>query len=224
MKLTITTSSNRQFQSTPTELPQLYRVLHDGEMGPLWRFSVPEVFPLTPLHLIPLDREWQLFTKDLNPSMSREKWRILYGWATAFTNHEYGFDYPQAEEPLQDWVNMKDIDAPGLPTFDKPRLCGGALVTGREEAGFLWIEYLDATQPPPKADDVPIWLKFCATTVRKTASGTQAVGRFPQGGGADVWVPIISRQPIKYPLNKLEKLAQGAPLPDPYKLHLPQKK
>lgn len=197
----------------PTGTPQLWKVKHDAEMGDLWRTNVPEVFRLEPLHAIPLNREWQLFIKDLNPTMEPKKWRVLLGYRTAFTNNASGYDR-LGDPPKQDWVNRRDTNARHLPSFDQPRICGGAIVTGRVEGDRLWLEYLDASKSPPSVASVKLWQKFCATNV--TGKG---ISRFPQGGGADVWIPLIARQPISIALSKLERLDMSKPLPNPYGIY-----
>jgi lysozyme len=195
-------------------LPQLWRVKHDVEMGELWRTNLPEVFRLEPLHSIPLNREWQLFTKALNPTMEPKKWRALFAYSRAFTNNGAGYDRP-GDSPKADFVNGRDIKSIRMPAFDQPRICGGALVTGRVEGNRLWLSYIDASKSPPDIADVRLWQKFCALNV--TANG---ISKFPQGGGADVWIPLIARIPVSISLSKLEKLDMSKPLPDPYKIYV----
>lgn len=195
--------------------PRLWRVKHDAELGALWRSRVPEVFRLSPGHSIPLNRAWQEFTFDLNqPGLTPSKWRVLYGYYTAFTNKGAGYDWNNNVPPKQDWINMRDLMADDLPSFDQPRICGGAVVTGRVDGELLWLSYLDANLPPPRVEDVKPWHKFCATTV--TADG---IGRFPQRGGMDVWIPLIAREPVYLPLRNLREWTSEK-LPDPYKIYL----
>jgi hypothetical protein len=196
--------------------PQLYRVKHDAELpAGIWRTGVPEVFRLSPWHGIPLNRAWQEFTFQLNqPGLTGEKWRVLYDYRRAFTNNGAGYDYPSRTEEKADWINTRDTGARDLPRFDGPRICGGAVVTGRVEGSLFWLHYLDANGPPPAVADVKPWEKFCATTV--TANG---IGRFPQRGGMDVWVPLIARQPVYLPLANLQRW-DAEELPDAYTLYL----
>jgi hypothetical protein len=194
--------------------PQFYRIKHDIELGALWRWNVPEVFRLSPGHSIPINRAWQEFTFQLNqPGMSGDKWRVLYAHNRAFSNKNAGYDYPGGTVK-QDWVNMRDTGATDTLKFDQPRICGGAVVTGRVEGSLFWLHYLDANRPPPAVENVRPWEKFCATTV--TANG---IGKFPQRSGADVWIPLIARQPVYLPLANLQKWNEQE-LPDPYKIYL----
>lgn len=112
-------------------MTQLYRVKHDVERGKFWRSHTPEVYVLSGKgEAIPLNKDWQLFSYDMNqPGMLPKKWRVMYGWNTAFTNHGAGYDHP-GSKPKQDWVNKRDLNAKELPRFDKARICGGAVVTG----------------------------------------------------------------------------------------------
>lgn len=194
------------------KLPQLYWLKHDPERGSIWRTKVPEVFPVSD-QTVRLTKYWQYFTYYLNPGMTGSKWRVLYGYYTAFTNQGAGYDRP-GDPPKQDWINIRDLTAIDVPRFPKIILCGGALLAGIESNGFLWIDYIDANLAPPEAKNVPIWKKFCALNIvdRDTFS------RFPQGDGRDVWIPILGKEPIGIPLTNLIKLDMNKPLPSPYTL------
>lgn len=202
--------------------PPLWRVKHDWERSPQWRASVgnrhnvPEVYVLQSSGAaIPLPRAWQELTYALNqPGMDGSHWRVLYGYWTAFTNNGAGYDYP-GSAPKQDWINMRDTTARELPRFDKPRICGGAIVTGTVEGDRLRLHYLDATKAPPAVEDVKTWEKFVALNV----VDADTLSRFPQRGGLDVWIPLIGREPMWLPLEVLQPwTAEG--WPDPYKIYL----
>jgi hypothetical protein len=194
--------------------PPLWRVLHDAEMGELWRSYVPEVFRLSPWHGIQLNRQWQEFTYALNqPGLTPEKWRVLYDFRRAFTNNGAGYDWNSNNPPKQDWINMRDTNATDLPRFDGPRICGGAVVTGRVDGDWLWLDYLDANNPPPQ--DVKPWHKFCAVNVRP-----DGISKFPQRAGLDVWIPLIGRQPLAIPLENVVRWT-GEELPNPYTIYNP---
>jgi len=194
-----------------TVLPQLWRVKHDVERGPLWRSGVPEVYRLDPEHATAITKEWQLLIRDLNPTMTLRKLRVLLNHERAFTNKDAGYDFPGGTVK-QDWFNLWDLGSVYVPRFDQPRICGGALITGTVDGAWFWIDRLDANQQAPRAADVPLWKKFVALNV---ANGSQ-ITRFPQGDGADVWIPLVSRKPIRIPLADLVKLDMSKPLPSPY--------
>lgn len=239
-------------QSTITEvqpapaLPDLYWVKHDVERGPLWRWHVPEVFPLTGTNTF-LNREWQLFTFALNPLMRPLKWRALHGYQTAFCNFDAGFDYPGGSTK-PDYVNGFDLTATGRLRYDKCRICGGAIVSGtpiysimlalRNALGLLKdkskrsirsvaialstvntlkLNYLDGNQPPPRMEDVKLWQKFCALNVVNETT----LSRFPQGDGNDVWMALVATEQPYIPLESLMKLDTTIPLPSPYQILQP---
>lgn len=201
--------------------PQLWRVKHDWELGELWRENVPEVFRMFPLHGIPLNREWQLYSYALNPGMSPQKWRVLYDYRRAFTNHGAGYDYPARQEEKQDWVNRRDLRASDLPRFDQPRVCGGAIVAGVREADVVWIDTLNVNNPPPTIENTKPWHKFCALNVGTKVQGelvTPSFSKFPQNDGRDCWIPLISQRPVYMSLSNLQKW-DWEELPDPYKIY-----
>lgn len=202
--------------SIQNAVPQLYRVKHDAELGPLWRSNVPEVFPLMPEDATPFTKEWQLLSFALNPGMTGDHWRAVYGDTTAFCNGT-GFN---GAIPRADFVNNRDLTAP-LPRLDKPRACGGAILTGVEDGTDLIVKTLDGNSPPPPLAEILLrpWLYFAATTVKSDGS----IGRFPQGNGATVWVPLVASTQVTIPLSNLEKLPVNAwpNLPDPYTIYLP---
>jgi len=190
-------------------LPPLYRVKHDIEMGSAWRIGSPEVYRLEPDHHIPLAERWQRFIVRLNPWAIGQKYRALLAYNRAFTN---GTGYDEPGQPRADYINQLNLTDP-LPAFDQPRICGGAVVTGRVDGAWLWLDYLDID------DSVPVvwkpWQVFHATTV----SGERTIGRFPQGDGQDVLIPLIARQPVKIEMAKLQRWTSTT-LPDPYRIYL----
>ena len=204
---TLTTTSTVSLTISEPVRPQLWRVLHDVEMGAMWREGLPEVFWFDEL-ATPMTKQLQIFTKALNPEMDPLRWRALYSHDRAFTNKNNGYDYPGGSVK-QDWVNMRNVTALDVPKFDKTRVCGGALLAGMVDGVYLWAEYIDANLPLPPIETLPIWLKFCATT----CAGEHEIGRFPQGDGLNVWIPLIARQPIKYPLAKLQRVTGAIPSP-----------
>ncbi len=204
----------------PPVRPPYYRVKHDIEMGDLWRVNLPEVFPLAGSVPVEMNAEWQQLSFDLYrnsaPSVdegtAKSRWRILYGYRTAFTNGS-GFEEP--DDPRADYVNGMNLDNP-LPLWDKSRVCGGATITGREDGEDLVVECLDGTQPPPALSwllEHP-WLWFRALCV---GPYTGRPNDFPQGGGEPVFTPLVScGQEVRIKLSKLEKLPPGSDVADPY--------
>lgn len=223
-------------------MPRLWKVKHDAELGKLWRSYVPEVFRFYPSHAIPMDRRVQELSFQMNPGMDPKKWRTLYGYYTAFTNNGAGYDRP-GDPPKQDWINMRDTLSPYLPKFDQPRMCGGTILSGApgysglqaiydgaatvgavgiiglvrsfstvvSAPNILWMDTIRPDQYVPTVHEVPVWHKFCAVNVRP-----DGISRFPQGGGRDVWVPLLSMKPAYCALSILRELDPKKPLPSPY--------
>lgn len=186
--------------------PQLYRVKHDLEMGPLWRTNVPEVYPLNG-NSTPFGEDWQFLTFAMCPGITGNHWRSVYGTATAFMNGTgYGGSSPRA-----DFVNGLNLSA-ALPRWDKTRVCGGAVVTGVESGANLIVSILDGTGPAPTLDWIMArpWYRFHAITVYSDGH----VGEFPQNN--PVYVPLVGSGVATLPLVNLEKLPLGALIPNPY--------
>jgi hypothetical protein len=201
MKITLTSQSPG---------PPLWRVLHDLEMGPIWRSNLPEVFPING-NRTPFGKDWQLLSYAMNPGMTGQKWRSLYQFNRAFNNGT-GFNGP---DPKADYVNSMDLGAE-LPAWDKTRFCGGAVVTGREDGPNLIVDILDGKGPAPELAWLSArpWYYFHAVNV--TSGG---ITRFPQNDGEPVLVPLVGSGVATYPLSKLQRWRQ-AELPDPYRLYI----
>jgi len=200
------------------ELPDnLYRIMHDIEIGDLWRKNVPEVFLMKPIHKVKMTEEWQRLMWELfiwgAPNLgtgdyAKHKWREYLGCHRAFDNNN-GFDCKKdpPHGPFADFVSPQDTSSP-LPAFDKPRLCGGATVRATLKDGKYWIDTLTSPIPIEQLKREP-WHYFHAVTVHE--DGT--IGKFPQGDGNPVLVPVISAEPVHYPIELMEKVNKIA---DPY--------
>jgi len=202
------------------ELPNnLYRIKHDIEIGDLWRKNVPEVFVMNPQGKVKLTKEWQQLLWDLfiwgAPNVGiddygKHKWREYLGCHRAFDNNN-GFDCKKTPShgPFADFISNQNSSSP-LPAFDKPRLCGGATVRATLKDGKYWIDTLTKPIPIEQLKKEP-WHYFHATTVHE--DGT--IGMFPQGDGNPVLVPIISAEPVHYPVELMEKVDN---IVDPYQI------
>ncbi len=205
------------------QYPPFWRVKHDAEMGPLWRTGVPEVFIMLPVTATEFHKDWQLLSYTLNTirnpiitaDMTKKKWRALYDYERAFTN---GTGFGDPSDPRADWVNNININKPN-PRFDKPRLCGGATVTGIIDGNDLIVKTMNVNSVPSIEWLLARpWLYFDAVTVTKNG-----IGRFPQGtNGNRVFVPLVTSKEVRYPLDKLEKLPANSPPADPYQLSIDQ--
>jgi hypothetical protein len=199
-------------QSAPPAV-QWWRVLHDVELAGLWRpvSNAPEVFRLEPIHHVLLTEPIQWLWRRMNPLLTDKQWTALLGNGLAFTN---GTGFPgHANYILREELNEKD------PRFDQARICGGALVRGRVEGLWLWIEnVIDVRKPLPTVQQVYDERRyFVATTARD--DGT--IGMF-KGRGLDVFVPLLVAQDVRFPLMEqfrgLVACDMSKPLPSPYEV------
>lgn len=238
---------------SPSPQESYYRVLHDVEIGGIWRAGLPEVFLFDPQAATPMNEELQWLMYDLfrwgapsqDEARAENKWTSLYQYDRAFTNGT-GFNDPS--DLRANYISGDDLGYP-LPRLDKYRVCGGASLKGTEGYSLMlalktlpallgqkiyalrtkddfsfWnavtannvlnVETLKANALPTIEELVTKpWLYFHATTSR--ANGT--IGRFPQGDGEPVLVPLVTKEPVTFPLNKLQKMDTIA---DPYKVYL----
>lgn len=187
--------------------PSLWRVLHDAEMGSLFRVDVPEVYVIREASFN-FTEGYQKLSYALNTianplisaDMTKDKWRVLYDFMRAFAN---GTGFNKSGDPRADYVNVRDLDKP-LPKFDKTRICGGAMVTGTVDGNDLILDSLNVNNPVPTLAWLLArpWLYFDAVNV--TANG---ISKFPQGTlGNRVFVPLLTEAQERYPLAKLKKL------------------
>jgi len=193
-------------------LVPLYRVLHDPEMGDVRdpARSLPEVFSFFDNHYTPLTKEWQLFWKALNPSLTKKQWTALLGYERAFTN---GNGFGKIGDPRANFVLGEDLREE-LPKMEA-LVCGGALLTGIVSGGWLLVHTLNGLDAPPALDTLKPWEYFHATTVRP--NGT--IGSFPIDDFGPEIVPLLTYRPVRYPLWKLQRWT-GPGLPNPYEIYL----
>lgn len=183
-----------------------YRVCHDSEYQDVWRSNVPEVYNLGGiLGATNLTCAWQWFIMRLNPGITKRGFRSLLSWDRAFTNGT-GFDDPK-RPPRADYVNDRDTSAK-LPRFDKVRVCGGAILHGKQIGEYLLVETLAGNKPPPDLEWVKArpWLYFRAVVVLPDGN----VGDFPQNGGNPVYIPLVSTAPV---IVRLNHAVIGKPIP-----------
>jgi len=208
---------------SPSLPNNLWRVKHDIERPEgLWRKWVPEVYVLGPVHKVYMTKDWQervmwpLFLYGA-PNLgtgeyARKKFTETYGCHRAFdNNHGWQCKKTPPHGPFRNYITGEDLGK-GLPAFDKPRVCGGATIAGEVNGDWLIVETLNK---PVDIDWLVArpWLYFHATTVH--ADGT--VGRFPQGDGSPVLIPLVAEIPVRYRLEYLQKVDRIA---DPYTIYL----
>jgi hypothetical protein len=162
----------------------------------------PEVYRLKIDHQTIINCAWQHLWRALNPNLDNGKWSTLLGNKLAWTN---GTGFPGH------WncITGEDAGLP-LPRFDAPRICGGAVVTGRVEGSRLWIDTMLVNNPPPAPADA---LSYFGTSVSPDGS-VNLIKRFGiDGSYRPVRVPLVTTIAVYLPLAELHALADG-PLPD----------
>lgn len=128
--------------TTPPSGNPRYRVLHDPELGDLWRAGVPEVFLSTSTHrtYLPDDFVWLTYylfrygvpklLAALGENTIKARHEVVYDGHRAFTN-KTGLD------EFRNIVRNLRLDA-GLPALDKTmRICGGATIEGTESYSIM---------------------------------------------------------------------------------------
>ena len=147
--------------------------------------TYPEVFQLLPNHITPLSDPWADFVCELNaPELPREKAMLIFDDHWAFNNYR---------------------DTPG---FDKPRVCGGALLRGQVDGSNLMIESILSSGPIPDPEEVKRkpWLWYYGTQVAPTGKVTYMTLGVGDGVRVRVRVPLITKMPVYIPLRWLHKL------------------
>lgn len=196
---------------------KLYRVLHDIELGPLQRFNTPEVI-VPPLNAerTPFGADWQRLSFALNPGMSGDKWRSLYGNHRAFNNN-CGFPQNADDGPHADYVNMRDLDASD-PCWDKTHGCCGATLSGEEDGDDLIVEILEGFGPAPDLEYLRQrpWLWFHAVNVNPPSTNNPSgISRFAQNDGRPCIVPLVGSGVARIELYRVQRVPTIA---DPYVL------
>ena len=197
---------------TPPVIPE-YRVAHDTEYQAQWRSGVPEVFLLEPIDLTtPIPEHWQWLCYALNcPGITPKQHRQLFDWQRAFTNFNAGYDNPGGKLHC-DFINGRDLTSPP-PWFDKPRVCGGAILRGKLTGDILAVETLNGNNDPPLVwtggdwdayvASVAVWAKehywlfFRAVTIASNGENYN----FPQGNGQPVLIPLVTSAPVTVKIN-----------------------
>lgn len=198
--------------------PPLWRVLHDKEIGPLWRPGLPEVFPLFPNHFSSFGEPWQRLSWEMNKQyLTPGKWTAVYGATTWIANHQ-GFG--NEDDPRANYITGKDL------MFANPRVealtCGGNVLTGFVQGDNLVVSTLNVNNPPGSPDLIPRWHRTYAVSVDSHGQPR----RFPQGEQdngfmADIIHPLIcnpARFVITIPLRLLEPWTAPG-FPDPYRIY-----
>lgn len=200
----------------PSARPAIWRVLHDLELGELWRDNMPEVHPFMDSHFWEFGEAWQRFTFALNPHLTPKKWTAVYGNRRFLTNNNGFYDDGDLRA---NYILGEDLNRPNPKC--EALVCGGAVMAGTVSGSNFIPETLNGRDAPPSVEwllDHP-WLYFHAVTV--DSSGTPRM--FPQGDGVPILIPLVAdrtRYPtITIPVAKLQRWT-AVDLPDAYRIYL----
>ncbi len=169
---------------------------------------MPEVYRLQPDQVTPIDCAWQKLWRDLNPLLDIDKWATLLGNNLAWTNRT-GFP------GRRNCLTGADADKQ-FPVFDAPRICGGAILKGQEDNGWLLIESMLISDPVPDAAEILAkpWLWYWGTGVRPDGGINLIMRKGMDGTMYPVRVPLLTKYRVKLPLLYLHKMPLGAQIPD----------
>jgi len=179
-------------------------VMHDKDMGAIWRSNVPEVYHFDQIGATKLTPIWQKLIYDMNKSrgMTPKSYTTNLGTRTAWAN---GSGFLDPNSPRANYITGEDLSYQD-PRLDKCRICGGANLHGTLSGDVLTVETLDGSQNPPSLDWIleRPWLYFRAWIVQSDGS----VFDFPYA--KEVWMPLVATGKITVQINHIE---QGKPYP-----------
>jgi hypothetical protein len=209
---------------------QYWQVKHDYEIGGGLRQNLPEVFRLNPQHYVLMTEDIQYWMFNIlsvemdkvGATIAQKKaaWGYLYDGGRAFTNLK-------GVNTHKDFIRRINLDKqlPGLSTL----ICGGNILTGTEVVAkwgtspepCLQVNTISPIAPLKSVsrETTPALVQYATiSTLNKLDNGTYKVTRFsaPAMMGANAAVPIMSRDPVVFPLRLLKRLAIGSPVPTPY--------
>src|SRR5688572_13720975 len=183
--------------SYPEVRPKLWRVLHEAEV-PAFRRNVPpkmpEVRTFFPNHHVKFGKYWQLLSRSMNPLLNNGNWTAVYDWQLWIAN-DNGFGDPG--DPRANYIENRNLD------YELPRVealtCGGNVLTGYVENGYLVTETLNWRDPAPSLDWIMArpWLVTEGVKLDRNGNPT----RFPQGYNQLGYTPGIRHPLLADPAN-----------------------
>jgi len=201
--------------------PPLWRVLHDKEIGPLWRSNLPEVFPFAPNHFSQFTRPWQMLSFSMNqPWLTKAKWTRVYWHNLWIANHQ-GFG--METDPRRNYVLETNMDK-SLPRVEA-LTCGGNVLTGTPVGDQLLVDTWAWRDSPPDVTWMmahPWFVTYAVTVDQNGVPRRFPQGMQPNGYMADVVHPLLcdpTRFVITFPMSLLQRWDEEE-LPDPYTLYL----
>jgi hypothetical protein len=225
----------------PPDLRQYYRILQDDEMPfysrPAGEGSWPAVFRLEEHHFVTLTKEWQEVWFGANRSddwnADYKAWMAYTESSRAFTNGNgiLEFDIRDGDQQIRrDYIGDtgKTLPDPKIATLVTARnvLCGEeeklTQKVGKIPSG-TWVLKVETMRVPDLTitrQTHPHLIHVATIILNKNApNGLRQINPFPQRGGRagyPVHYPVVSNKQVYYPLDQLEKLKIGDPLPPVY--------
>ena len=204
----------------PPPSRQLYRVKTDREIfeqkiavpghghfweasrdRPNWREHLPTVFWLFGEAYVQFTEAQQrlAWAMMMDSVDSVKKFGVVYGHTKAFMN---GTGFGDPDDPRRNYITGEDLSA-RLPRWDKVRVCANAVLAGVESGDMLIVDHIPHDNIPTWAEikDKP-WLYFEAVSSTPTGDTTP----FPQGVYGPIYIPLIARTEVSFPLSALERL------------------
>ena len=130
---------------------------------------------------------------------SVKKFGVVYGHTKAFMN---GTGFGDPSDPRRNYITGEDLNA-RLPRWDKVRVCANATLAGVEDGDMLILDYIPEDNIPTWEELKPKkWLYFEAVSSTPTGDTTP----FPQGVYGPVYIPLIAKTEIRFPLSALVRL------------------
>lgn len=170
--------------------------------------GMPEVFRVKfPDQTVPLACRWIKLWREINPMLAINSFSSLLADNAAWTN-KTGFT---TRYNCLTGGNAGEKD----PAFHASIICGGAILKGVERNGFLEIEAMNIADPTPTAEWLLArpWLWYYGTTVIPNGKVNLFMKMGVDGQMYPARIPILVKEPIKWPLEYLHKLPLGSPLP-----------
>jgi len=203
----------------PEPTPQLYRVKTDREIieqqiaipghGQFWepgrtvdwRNRYPTVFWFFGSIYVQFTEAQQrlAWAMMMDSVDSVKKFAVVYGNTKAFMN---GTGYGDPSDPRRNYITGEDLSA-RLPRWDKVRVCANATLAGVEDGDMLIVDYIPENNIPTWEELKPKkWLYFEAVSSTPTGDTTP----FPQGVYGPIYIPLIAKAEIRFPLAALERI------------------
>lgn len=168
-----------------------------------------------------MNAAWQRFWFSLNRTDDYS--RDVRAWNT-YTNSQAFLTDATGTDKYRNYIADTHIDQP-YPKIESKGCVGNVVCIVEDPAmmakGYAQIETININNPPPVGMTYKSHphLIHHATNITSGASGYVCNPFTHLGGrntGIPIYFPVTSKSPVYYPIRYLQKLAVGAPVPNPY--------